>query len=205
MKLKNYALGLILLLAVVSMTACSSTEDKAQTGYSQAVQVEKSGDLVKAESLYRQIVADFPATSGATRANERLVAIEQRRVAEQRTRSLTALSSVRRVIEGYEGMFDRFPASIEELDGGDYFFDSGYLAESVPENYEVYLALGIDPEGYRLWSFPQAAVSGYLLNGKNGQPQKIVKTQAGLDSDYQQVLRKGRLTVLKERVVTPKG
>ncbi len=148
--------------------------------------------------LYRQLISDFPSTPAAQQAGKQIKLIVQQRQKVQQQAAIAAVESIQNVVDSYQLVYRHWPASIQELDGGEYLFNSDYMAESVSEGFAVYLALVAGKSGYRLWSFPLNAEVAYLQNGK-GQPFISVersKALAEIETEYIVEQAKGTVTFL---------
>ena len=103
-----------------------------------------------------------------------------------------------KVIDGYKAMFNRMPKKARDFDNATFFFDTDYMAETVPSGATVYLALG-HGGAYRLWSFPGEGADGYLLDGKTGAFDKVARATAmeEISVQYIEEKRKGGLIFLQ--------
>lgn len=186
-------------LLVASLLACSSNEDQAQAKYAAALQLEQAGDMA-AEDLYRQLLAEYPATSAAEQAQVRLTGLVKNRQKALQQDAFASLTSVQRVVEGYRSVAHRWPNSIKDLDGNDYFFDSDYMSASVSEGFTVYLAL-TGEAGYRLWSLPNGSSVAFRLDDKGRTLIGVdrAETLAELAAGYSVEAEKGALIFLVPR------
>lgn len=196
---------LIIGLLVAGLLACSSSEDKAQASFAQASAAEQSGKLAEAEAQYRQLLSEFPETPAAQQAREQLAGLERLRQIQQQTErqaASAAVKSIRRVVESYHSVYHQWPKSIKDFDDGKYLFDSDYMAESVSEGFNVYLALGGEGAGYRLWNFPVAAEYGFLQNGEGKTPVEVKRGEAlaEIEAEYLVEAKKGTVTFLQPRI-----
>lgn len=197
---------IILCFLCLALTACGQSEKKAQVIFDQAVQAEQGGDLVDSATRYQQVLAEFPKTKVAAQARIALNELQQRqeaalkRAQEQvfRKAAYQSLDSIVKVIDGYKAMFNRMPRKARDFDNDTFFFDTDYMAETVPPGSTVYLALG-SGGAYRLWSFPGEGAEGYLLDGKTGAFDKIARVPAleEISVQFIEEKRKGRLVFLQ--------
>lgn len=194
-RLSGMAVCMSLLLAV-GLSGCSSPEEKAQADYQQAVTIEKAGDLDQALSLYETLAKKYPETKAgrlASKARVRIVALKQTRqhlVMEKHAERL------RMVLSGYQSMYGRFPASVHDLDQGEYFFDSKYLAETVPADGKIYLLLA-GKDGTRFWLLQQGVDSGYVA-GMEGtmQPLAPAELEKVVAENYRVIENIGNLVIV---------
>ncbi len=192
----RWGICLVMLCAVV-ISGCSSPEEKAQAEYQRIVAIEKSGDLDQAMSLYEALAKKYPETPAgrlASKARVRVVALKQ-------TQQLLAMQKhaerLRMVLTGYQAMYGRFPASVHDLDNGEYFFDSQYLAEAVPADGKIYMLLA-GKGGTQFWLLQKGFDSGYLA-GMEGrlQPMEPGKVEAVVAADYRVKETIGNLVILE--------
>jgi len=169
------AIAGLVLLAVVG---CSNPEDKAAPYLQKAEQAEKSGQTEMALELYRRVVSAYPRTTAAEQARSKIPRL-QKFLAVRKDRELAAarkiLDRIRRIVDGYRAMYHRFPKSVADIDDGQFFFDSGYMADAVPEGYLVFLALGETPGGFRVWAFPRGRNYGLGFDSRRDGYQTVEK------------------------------
>lgn len=187
---------LVVVLLSVCLLACSSSEEKAESIFAEIEQNSTQSD--SAEVKYQQLITDYPDTEAAQKAEQQLELILEQRARTEKKEVFKAVESISRVVTGYKSLFQTWPDSIKDFDNGDYFFDSAYMAESVSEGVQVYLALTADETGYRLWALPEAKTSSYRLAG-NGL--KLVETDRAevldnIAANYTTEIQKGALTFL---------
>ena len=99
------------------------------------------------------------------------------------------------VLDGYQAFSGKLPATLKDLDSGDYMFDSAYLAEILPEGADVYLVLSAEKSTTRIWlqQEGQSQVLSRTLVSPQLENLKVDDLQA-LKSKWQEVARVGRLT-----------
>ncbi len=167
--------------------------------FEEARQVEQAGQRDQAEDLYRKITFKYPNTPGAEKAKARLEKIRKEREQELLKASLPILQDFQEVIEGYRSMYGSYPQSLKDLDNGEYFFDSDYLAESAPAGFDVYLSLGAAAGGYRIWVVPQGAVVGFMLDGTHSGVRKLTRDDilAEIERTSQRKTQKGQVAFLE--------
>lgn len=183
----------LLTLFCLSLLACGRTEKKAQTLFDQGVQIEQTGDRNAAISQYQQLITAYPkskaaelAQSAIARLQAQIEAEKQAALAAEAARtfkdlSYRAIDSIVKVIDGYSAMFNRLPRTAKDFDNPMFFFDRAYLAETVPADFTVYLALNT-ADAYRLYSLQGEGDDCYRLVGK-GQ----VFTQMGRSEALQEI------------------
>lgn len=196
---KHLAYALLAVALITVLGACSSSEEKAQLKYDEAARIEQSSTS-DAEVLYRQVLADYPATPAAQLAQAQLTALQEKRQLTIKQAAFAALDSVQKVVEGYRSMAHRWPQSIKDFDEGDYFFDSAYMAESVSNGFTVYLAL-VGEAGYRLWSLPNEGDAAFRLDDKGRALVGVDRAELLVDisSAYRVEAEKGALVFLVPR------
>lgn len=209
MKLSGIFKLIILCFLCLVLTACGQSEKKAQVIFDQAVQAEQKGDLVYAATRYQQVLAEFPKTKVAAQALIVLKELQQRQEAaikkaqelSFRKAAYQSLASIVKVIDGYKAMFNQMPRKARDFDNDTFFFDTDYMAETVPPGATVYLALG-SGGAYRLWSFPGEGADGYLLDGKSGAFDKVARATAleQISGQFIEEKHKGGLVFLQPSV-----
>lgn len=197
---------IVFCLLFLAIAACGQSEKKAQAIFDQAVQAEQRGALADAVVHYQQVLAEFPKTNVAGQALLALQQIKERQEAERkkeqerefRKASYQAVDSIVKVIDGYKAMFNRPPHKARDFDDDTFFFDTAYMAETVPPGYTVYLALGRNG-AYRLWSFPGGDADVYVLDAKTGAFDKVGRGQAmeEITARFVEEKRKGGLVFLQ--------
>jgi len=189
-------LGLMLATLLV-LTGCSNPEEKAaKAQLEQALALEQQSDLSGARSLLADLAKQYPQTKAAAEA----LAAEQRIVKQMGTISSElnkTLESMVLVIAGYQSMTGKPLTRLEELDGGDYMFDSGYLGEAIPEGVEAFVRLD-GQGGFQLWAYRASTHMGMMRDHlkSHGQPFDPDMVIAQLRSDYTTQQIAERLTVL---------
>lgn len=194
--------GVIVLVvcAVVGLLLYPSTEELAQTAYDQAFVVEQSADTDRALTLYDQLIVKYPATQGAALAEKgklRVFAMQEKalkaQMRDQVARLLLALN-------GYQSMYGKMPATISDLDDGEYFFDSDYLSEMIPNPYTTYLALSADSSP-RIWPLHADEDSVYASSDQKGSLQRMSKADAlqEIEEGYTEVVKKGQMVFLQAK------
>ncbi len=188
-------------LLLTGLNGCGDPEETARQRYQLATQVEKDGDLPRAEQLYLKIVAEFPRTTGAASAVRQIERIKLRREQNFKNEFMPVLHRLQRVLDGYRGMHQRYPRRLADLDRGDYLFDSNYLAEMVPEGFVAYLALHDAAGPYRIWALKEGFETGYMLDPSSSalHPVERAELLSLLGSDYRLEADKGRLRFLLGR------
>ena len=206
MKPRRFFQFLLLALLCLSLLACGQTEKKAQGLYDQAAQLEQSGDRPGAVAQYQLLLTTYPKSQVAPQAQAALTRLQQileneRQAALARTvkeASYQAVDSIVKVIDGYQAMFNRLPRKAKDFDNPAFFFDSAYMAGTVPAGYTVYLAPG-SGGAYRIWSLKGEGDAGYVLDGKTGVFSEITRAQAleEIAANYAEEKRSGGLVFLQ--------
>ena len=184
---------------VVGLLVYPSSKEKALKAYEEAVVVERAADSERAMTLYDKVIADYPDTEGAVLAAKRKLRILGTREQGLKKEMQDQVGRILLVLNGYQSMFSKLPASISDLDDGKYFFDSEYLAEVVPEGYTTYLALS--DESPRIWPIRADKDSVYVSTDKAGSLQGMSKSDAlqEIEAGYTEVVRKGGMVFLQSK------
>lgn len=193
---KLLAVTLVLVFTVI--LGCSSREDKAQTSFEQAQKLEQAGDAGQADQMYRRLIAEYPETPAGKQAEARVKEIAQQKRQAAETGVLQSLETARKVMDGYAAMYQRLPQSLADLDNGEYFFDSAYLADSLSQGQELYLAWNADGRGYQLWSLADGA--GYAVHFDSVEDRTVklkpADVQKALQDEFTLVTAKKGLKIL---------
>ncbi|PLX80250.1 MAG: hypothetical protein C0616_08695 [Desulfuromonas sp.] len=189
--------GLGVLAITIYFVAHSYRESTALTRLHEAESGIRGGDFHAAREQLREIVSHYGETEAAPKAAEHLEALQVRM---ELVEARKALESLQRVMDGYQAMFGIYPASVAELDSGEYFFDSLYLAETLPEDYQVYLAL-LGQQGYQGFAIKQGGAFGFSLgSGRDGLVrQQKTELLTTIDREYVEVDRQSQLVFLAAR------
>ena len=151
-------------------SGCSDFDEmKSQRAYIQAEALLQQGKELQAEQALADLVARYPETRSGTKAGKRLFQIQRQRELRERVAFAKILDSYQQVFNGYQSLYAGYPRSLAELDQSDYFFDSAYLEELIPEGYQVYLWLQSDGSGYLAWCVTPHKEGGYALESQNRQ------------------------------------
>lgn len=178
---------LIVLLALVLGGCGDSDEVKGQRLLSQAETLLEQGDDVTAEAVLADLLAQYPSSQAAAKGRQQLQSISDLRKDKASLAFSKILDSYMQVLDGYRAMYSEYPRSIATLDESDYFFDSSYLNEITPEDYQVYVLLRGDGSGYRLWCVNTESDRGYAVDtdGKKLLPFEPVKNLGELKTRFQ--------------------
>jgi hypothetical protein len=116
----------------------------------------------------------------------------------EKLQAYEAVKTIPRVLQGYKSIYHHWPRSIKDFDNGEFFFDSGYLADSISKGFTVYLALTDDVSGFKIWSFPERSKSAYQLaaDGVSLIETDAAEMRSELDSGYRIEAQKGELFFL---------
>ena len=202
--MKDWLRLIVIATLTFGLIACSSSEEKAQTKFSEINQQEQAEPNPETESKYRQLIADFPGTRGALNAQEQLAQLHQKKSSAEKHHAYEAIKSIPRVVQGYKSFYRHWPQSMLDFDNGDYFFDSNYLVESVAKGFTAYLALTADRSGFQLWSLPESSAYSYRLteDGKNVIETEKAQMLAEIEKNYQVEAQKGALVFLVPKAVS---
>ena len=147
---------------------CSDFDEmKSQRLLIQAEVLLQQGSELQAEQALAALVARYPETQSGLVASKRLLQIQKQRELKERQAFAKILDSYRQVLNGYQALYAEYPRSILALDQSDYFFDSAYLEEITPENYQAYLWLKSDGSYYRVWCVTPELERGYAVEASS--------------------------------------
>ena len=146
------------------LVGCSDFDEmKSQRSLLQADALMQQGNELLAERALADLVAKYPETQSGLVASKRLLQIQKQRELVELKAFTRILGSYRQVLNGYHALYAEYPSSISALDQSGYFFDSAYLEEITPENYQIYLWLKSDGTDYRIWCVAQEKERGYAV------------------------------------------
>lgn len=189
---------ILVVFVVAGLMLYTGPEEKSEMAYKQALAVERTTGGDQAVILYDQIIADYPDTEGAALAAKGKVRIVSQRDQALKKEMQDQIGRILLVLNGYQSMMGRLPASIADLDEGEYFFDSDYLAEVVPEGYTTYLVLSADAPP-RIWPISADKEDVFVSIDRNGSLQKMSKVDAlqEITDAYTEVTKKGQMVFLQ--------
>jgi len=158
------SIWIVLLACTLLLIGCSDFDEmKSQRSLLQADALMQQGNELLAEQALTELVAKYPETQSGIVASKRLFQIQKQREIRERQAFAKVLESYRQVLNGYHALYAEYPRSISALDQSGYFFDSAYLEEITPENYQAYLWLKSDGTDYRIWCVTQEKARGYAV------------------------------------------
>ena len=158
------SIWIVLLACTLLLIGCSDFDEmKSQRSLLQADALMQQGNELLAEQALTELVAKYPETQSGIVASKRLFQIQKQREIRERQAFAKVLESYRQVLNGYHALYAEYPRSISALDQSGYFFDSAYLEEITPENYQTYLWLKSDGTDYRIWCVTQEKARGYAV------------------------------------------
>lgn len=169
----------------------------AAENLAQAESAMRGGDVVAARERLEGIIRQYGETEAALRAETHLGALKARQELAEGRR---AVESLRRVLEGYKVMYGNFPNSAADLDNGEYFFDSAYLAESIPAAYQLYLAL-LSGEEYKGYLVQRQGDVGFTLTSATEGLERSGKQEllALIAANFVEKERNGNLVFLTQQ------
>jgi len=189
----------LMLLTLCLLWGCSDFDEmKGQKLFNQAEAVMEDGDAAGAEALFADLVAKYPRTQAGEQAQVKLDELLKKRLLAERQIFHKVLDSYRQVLDGYRSLYSEYPATMEDLDTSDYFFDSGYLVEITPEEFDVYLWLASDNSSFRAWGIKNGLEHGFVIVPESRKLESFSRDEllASLGADYREVFKSGGLTVL---------
>jgi hypothetical protein len=196
--------GIVVLLAMLALLGgCGDFDEmKSEKLYNQAQTLLQQGQEDEAEQVLNRLLATYPETQSFAPAELALKGIHQRREAREKLEFSKILNSYRDVLNGYRSFVGHYPASYSELDESEYFFDTDYLVEIVPEQFQTYLALFPDQSGFSAWCLKEDLERGYYIDDKVRKLVMMSRDEilALLKGRFQHQAQKEHLTLL-----VPKG
>ena len=194
---------LIITVITLNLVACGNREDKAQNQFEEIHKQEQTSSLENSEKQYQQLITEYPGTKGALKAEEQVEYLLQRRTIEQKQHAYDAIKSIPRVVFGFKSFNHCWPKSVADFDNNDFFFDSNYMADSVPTGYTAYLALTNEKPGYKVWSLSEQTDQSYRLHNNGKKVIETQKTQmmAEIEANYQIETQKGSLIFMVPKTV----
>lgn len=153
----------------VWLGGCGKSEEgkrqEAQAELAQGREQYNRNQLAEAETTLQRVAEKYPQTEQAKEAAAWLDAIPGKRENDLRLACYEVLGRLRDILDGYRAVYGNLPASFQEIDASDYFFDSDYLAGVVPADFTVYLVFR-GRQGYQVWGVRQGEEHGYLYDSE---------------------------------------
>jgi len=175
-----------------------NSEEAAKAQLDAAYQIEQSGQFDQAVALYEKLIAEYQGTKAAELAADYIARVDRykERLLIQDVRK--NLERVALVMNGYREMMGTMPVSINQLDSGEYMFDSDYLAEIVPEGYTYYLRFEPSTSSYTIYSRhnDSAKSVSYKADGKAAAiSEEELKRE--ISASGMEQIEKGRMVFLQ--------
>lgn len=169
-KVFSRPLCLALVLPVLLLAGCSDIDEmKSKRQLITAEALLQEGNEAQAEQTLNDLLARYPATQSAGSARSHLQRLQVKREMRERQAFGAILDSYQQVLNGYRALYSQYPASLATLDASDYFFDSSYLEEIIPEGYRVYLWLNENGSGYQAWCVANESPRGYAIDAQGSR------------------------------------
>lgn len=180
------SLCVVVAIALVVWFVMPNQEEKAKSQLDAAYKIEQSGQFDQALVFYDQLINEYGGTEAAKLAGDYIdrVNLYKERLLAQEARKY--LERIALVLNGYREMMGTMPTSIQQLDGGDYMFDSDYIAEIPPEGFACYLRFEPVTSSYSLFSLKDSAEKAVLYDASG-------KTSAISKAEFNQELAQGGL------------
>ena len=157
----------VFVLCTLVLSGCSDFDEmKSRRLLIQAEGLMQQGHELQAEQALADLVARYPRTQSGEIANKRLSHIQKQRVLREREAFTKVLDSFQQVLNGYYALYAEYPRSTADLDQSGYFFDSAYLEEITPDNFQAYLWLEEGGSSYRVWCVTQELERGYAVESR---------------------------------------
>ena len=190
MSRKNIIIVICAIIAILLVVwfVTPSREEKAKAQLDAIYKVEQSGQFDQAISQYEALIAEYESTQAAKLAADYIVRVNRYkdRLLEQEVRK--NLERIALVLNGYREMMGAMPASIEQLDSGEYMFDSDYIAEIPFEGFMCYLRFEPVASSYTLFSLKDGAEKVIRFDA-SGKTTVMSKTE--FDQEIGNVLQTG--------------
>lgn len=193
-----------ILVAFVAFTlmlsGCSDFDEmKSDRLLLQAETLMEQGNELQAEEVLADLIARYPGTQSGEKAGKQLFQIQQRRELRERAEFTKILDSYRQVLDGYHALYAEYPHSVSALDQSEYFFDSAYLEEIIPDGYKVYLWLKSDGSGYRVWCVAEEKERGYAVENLRRKlvPFERYEIQEEIKARFQTIDGTGKMIALQ--------
>ncbi len=200
MSRRNIIIAVCAVIAVILavVMVMPDREEKARTRLDAAYEVEQSGQFDRAVALYEQLVAEYPGTAAARSAGESIERVMKHKFRVDIIETRRSLDRVALVINGYREMLGVMPTSLQQLDEGEYMFDSGYIADIPPEGFTYYLRFEPETSSYTLFSVRAAddQIIRYDGTGKTDIISRERLTEETSEEKWQQTV-KGRVVFLQ--------
>ena len=139
-------------LVFLGVSGCSNPEErKAQLLLQQAQTMERENNLGGARDVLKNLLTTYPSSKSATEAKALNKKIHEK-IEPVYVKLNKTLESVYLVLVGYQSMTGKVLTTIDQLDQGDYMFDSAYISEQIPSGIEVFIVLdGVG--GFTSWAY----------------------------------------------------
>ena len=158
----------VMVACTLLLSGCSDFDEmKSKRLLTQAEDLMQQGNELQAEQAFADLLAQYPGTQSGAVASKYLSRIQKQRELRERQAFAKVLDSYQQVLNGYHALYAEYPRSLSALNESGYFFDSAYLEELTPENYQVYLWLKSDGSSYRLWCVALGLERGYVVDSQS--------------------------------------
>ena len=165
---------IVAVLVSLAVSACGNPEAKARGLYNQSLAAERDGNPDDSKKLLNQVVKDYPQTTAATEANQKLtalklqeeaktaieaeakIAIERQTIAIMRTINTTEVT----YLSGYNNSGGRY-GTIQDLN------TAGLISPddlATTQHYGITLSLGRDRARYELKAGPVGPTDRYFFS-----------------------------------------
>ncbi len=194
---------LLLPLSTLLLVGCWGSLSQAATvveeRYASAVAVEKRGDRDGAEKLYRQLLADYPKSIEAEKAERQVERIALHRKLQSMQPFMPVLHRLRKIVLSYQELTGELPRQLADFDRADFFFASDHLARVVPVGSVAYLKLLPEKNDFMIFALMDDNKTGYLVDRSSAalHPVDPATFKARLDNDLKVVERKGNLLLIR--------
>jgi len=188
----------VIAVVVVVFFATPDQEEKATAAFEAAYKIEQTGKLDQAIVAYQKLIDDYAGTEAGKRAKESVERITGYKARVSTLEARKVLDRLALVLNGYREMLGTVPASIKQLDSGEYMFDSDYMADIPPEGYTCYVVFEPVSTSFTLFSYRSEDGATVRLEA-NGKVAPVSKEEldrevgkAGLEK-----VEKGRVVFLQ--------
>jgi len=165
---KCFPVRVMFVICVLLLSGCSDFDEMKSTRLlMQAEALLQQGNPLQAEQALAHLVVRYPATQAGAKAGKHLFQIKKQHELREQKIFAKVLDSYQQVLGGYHALYAEYPRSLPTLDQSDYFFNSAYLDEIIPNGYQAYLWLSEDGSDYRVWCVGQEQKRGYAVESSS--------------------------------------
>ena len=190
----------VIAIAIIVWAVMPNREEKATAQLDTIYKVEQAGQFDQAVSQYEALIKEYEGTQAAALAAdyiERVKGYQERKLIQDVRKNLERVGLV---MNGYREMMGDIPTSLEQLDSGEYMFDSDYIAEIPPEGYTYHLRFEPAVRSYTIFSRKDGAATAirYDASGKTSVVSRP-EYDGEIDREGLDTIVKGRMVFLQPK------